>query len=602
MNYAPNYGLTPFQAEVQAETTVHNEDNRTRPCILLTEIRDKDGKVVAHMHEEREIAAGTQATFTQKSEPILNPHLWSPDQPYLYHVVTIVLDGEHELDRVETKLGIRSVKFDTANGFFLNGRHLKLIGANVHQMWPFIGAAVPTGLHRRDAEQLKAMGVNWVRLSHYPFDPDFLDALDELGLMAMEEPPTWLSPGPAKWMENLEKSFRSMIRRDRNHPCIILWSPCINHGGANRALVQAAKEEDPTRDRGQDTVPIPMNFQPLEVSGLGALGIEHTGHTFPTERGAREITRRIPNGERSTLETSVNREYEQTKRHWEQVNAAYLKADNAGLAVWCMYDYNTFHNQNELGIVWHGVCDLFRLPKFSYWWHKSELTSAPMAYVVRIDSTHAAVFSNCELVRLLQDDGSGYKLLGIQMPDKSFTASDGREIQYALHHPPFHFTIPANAKALKAEGLIGGYVKATYEWKRFGAPVALTLNADRPTITAGGADLSRIIVTAVDTNGTPVDTCKAPVTFDIEGVGQLIGENPVKLRAGKMIILAQSGFVPGVLRISAQAEGMRPAEVIVNMQPVPADVDMPKDLAVNQPTKRIIVTEPQRGPRLVPHP
>src|ERR1700722_1100326 len=351
---------------VQAECTVKNESSEKHVCSLVTEVRDRDGNTVATMHEEREIPVRTEVTFTQHSEPISNPHLWSPESPYLYRVLTIVREGDRELDRVETAMGMRWVHFDAQNGFFLNGQHLKLIGVNCHQTWPFIGGAVPDGLHRRDAEQIKAMGVNWVRLSHYPQDPDFLDALDELGLMALEEPPTWQKPGNEEWMINLEKSFRSMIRRDRNHPCIIVWGACINHRTAEPSLVQAAKEEDPTRDRGQDTVPTPMNFQPYKISGHGALSVEHTGHTFPTKRGSRTTLTPVSTGGQTRLERAVNREYDQAKRHWEQINSAYLKEDNSGLAVWCMYDYNTLYNTNEAGMVWHGICDIFRIPKYSY--------------------------------------------------------------------------------------------------------------------------------------------------------------------------------------------------------------------------------------------
>ncbi|HWX19905.1 MAG TPA: glycoside hydrolase family 2 TIM barrel-domain containing protein [Candidatus Binatia bacterium] len=573
------------QAIVQAETIVRNDSPQARKCVLVTEIREQDGKLVASLVQEQEIAPNADYTFNEKSEPIANPHLWSPDAPYLYQVHTIIREGDRELDRQQTALGIRWVKFDKERGFFLNGHPLKLIGANRHQTWPFIGNAVPNSLQRRDAEQLKAMGVNWVRLSHYPQDPDFLDALDELGLMALEEPPTWMLAGSEKWMANLETSFRSMIRRDRNHPCIIVWGACVNHHEGDRALVRAAIEEDPTRERGQDTVPLPMAFTPQNIPGKGALVIEHTGHTFPAERGARFVRRRLPGaGSHDIVVTNINREYEQTERNWQQVNAAYQKPDNCGLAVWCMYDYNTFHNINEQGLVWHGVCDLFRIPKFSYFWHQSELTTTPMAYIVRIDDTHAAVFSNCEQVRLWQDTGAGYKQVATQKPDAGYTASDGQQVSFALHHPPFHFAVAPNAFALKAEGFANGITKTAYEWRRFGDPVALTLEADRPTITADGSDLSRVIVTAIDTNGTPVDTCKASITFTIDGLGQLVGDNPVKLRAGKMIILAQSGFVPDDLTITATSPGLRPASVKLKTMPVPSGVDMPKDLPAKQPT------------------
>ena len=579
---------------LHAEATVKNETQTDQKCELLTEVLDQKGKISAHMKSEAMIPGGTAFTFVQNSESIVNPHLWSPDDPYLYRVRTKVLRGGGEVDSITTPYGIRWVKFDKEQGFFLNGKHVKLVGANRHQTWPFIGNAVPNGLQRRDAEQLKAMGVNWIRLSHYPQDPDFLDALDELGIMATEEPPTWMDKASDAWMDNLEKSFRSMIRRDRNHPCIILWCTCINHHGAEPSLVKAAIEEDPTRDRGQDTVPLEMDFTRLKISGNGALTVEHTGHTFPAQRGARAMTFRPLGSPPGVVEADVNREYQQAQRHWEQVNAAYLKADNAGLAVWCMYDYNTEHNINEPGMVWHGVCDLFRIPKYSYFWHQSELTTKPMAYIVRIDPTHAAVFSNCERVRLSSNEGQGYHEIGTQKPDVFFIAPDGEPVNYVLHHPPFHFNVPATAMALKAEGLHGSSVSAIYEWKQFGPAVALTLEADRSEITADGADLSRLIVTAVDTNGTPVDTCRSPVQFQIEGYGELIGENPVRLRAGKMIILAQSGYVPGELTVTATSEGLAPARVKVRMAPVPPDYDIPPDLTVKQPTIRTLVPEPRR--------
>ena len=561
------------RAVLKAESTVRNTSSQPRNCTLLTEVRDRGGNLVTSMTETREIAAGAESTFTQKSEPIAKPHLWSPDDPYLYQVNTLVQENNQEVDRVSHRLGVRWFSFDKDKGFFLNGGHLKLIGADRHQAWPFIGNAVPNGLHRRDAEQIKAIGVNWVRLSHYPHDPDFLDDLDELGLMALEEGPTWMNVGNAKWLDNLEKSFRSMIRRDRNHPCLIIWNACINHSGGNPVLAQAATEEDPTRPRGQVDVPCPMDFQHGIVSGNGALTIEHTGHTFPADRGERGTVGYHKNTWEGA-QTSANRELDLARWHWEQTDAAYRVEDNAGQAVWCMYDYNSFHNSTE-GKTAHGVCDLFRIPKYTFWWHQSELTPQPMADVVRSDADKVWVFSNCRQVRLWQDTGEGYRQLAVQDPDPGFV----------LHHPPFHFAVSTQAIAFKAEGLVGGTVKAVAEWKQPGKPTGLTLEADRPVITADGADLSRLIVTAVDKNGTAVDDCVLPVSFAIEGLGQLIGENPAKLRAGKMIILAQSAFVPGTMTIRASTEGLRPASVAVKTEAPPAGVDLPKNLALKQPTR-----------------
>jgi beta-galactosidase len=252
-----------------------------------------------------------------------------------------------------------------------------------------------------------------------------------------------------------------------------------------------------------------------------------------------------------------------------------------------MYDYNTFHNTNEPGMVWHGICDLFRIPKYTYWWHMSELTSKPMAHLIRIDDQEVEVFSNCEKVRLLEDDGGGYREFAVHNPETNFTSAAGRQIQFVLHHPPFRFKVSKNALGLEAEGLINDTIVATSEVRRPRSPMSLKIEADRPTIIADGADITRIIVTAVDENGTPIDTCDKLVKFNIEGAGQLLGDNPVHLRAGQIIILAQSGFIPGDLEIEATADGLPSDKIKVKMERASSDEDIPKNLRMSEPTERI---------------
>jgi beta-galactosidase len=570
--------VSDSKAVVLAETQVRNASDTSQSCTLLTEVRDRDGKLVTSISETQTIEAGATHHFAQTTKPIPNPNLWSPEDPYLYQVHSVVQQDGKELDRVKTRLGIRWVEWTRDRGFFLNGKHLKLVGANRHQTWPFIGNAVPNGLHRRDAEQLKEMGCNWVRCSHYPHDPDFLDYLDELGIMALEEGPTWMKTGGRQWMDNLEQSFRRMIRRDRNHASLIIWNACVNHSGGNKMLIAAAKVEDPTRARGQDNVPCPMNFRHKTISGNGALCIEHTGHTFDTERGAIGKPGKAAVGWVYGQATD-NREYELTRRHWEHTDAAYKVPGNSGLAVWCMYDYNTFHNATA-AIARHGVLDLFRIPKHSWWWHQSELTEVPMAYIIRINETEACVVSNGEEVRLLQHTGTGQPTSETRKPDTGFS----------LRHPPFHFKVSPQATALKAEALKGGKVVASHVWKKPGPPAKLTLQADRASITADGADISRIIVSAVDANGTETPACTADISFSLEGNGQLIGENPVQLRAGKMIILAQSSFSPGKITIRASAKGLAPASTELLTTAPPPGIDMPSELPAKQPSStRLIV-------------
>ena len=567
------------KALVDVETAVRNDGQDERECRLVTEVLDKAGNLVARKESKANIPAGQSFTFSQSNLVVKTPRLWSPDDPYLYHVESIVIDGQrsHEraindtsqLDRVTTRFGVRTYSFDKKQGFILNGKPVKLIGVNRHQTWPFIGNAVPDGLQRRDAEQIKETGFNFVRLSHYPQSPAFLDALDELGIMALAEAPTWWDKGNEEWMANLETSFRSMIRRDRNHPCIIIWNASINHNPAEPRLVQAAKEEDPSRPRGQDDVACVMSFKPDEVAANGGLTIEYGGHTFPTSRGDRDL-RSAPRQQWEFPQTSANREYDQARMHWEKVDLAYRHPDNAGLAAWCMYDYNTFHNSLN-GIARHGLFDIFRLPKEAAWWYRSELTTNPVVHIVRIDATNVCVFSNCEEVRLSEDGGTGLHPVASQKPAPGF----------ALHHPPFHFHISSGSAVLRAEGITGGRVRTTCDWRKPGPPVSLRLETDRPIIVADGSDISRVTVSVVDASGAPVDDCPLPVIFTLRGQGRLIGENPAHLRAGKMMILVQAGLESGELKITALAEGMKSGETIVASRPSPPAAIRRANLAHN---------------------
>ena len=554
--------ITTDNAVIATETTVRNTAATAKSVLVRTTVLDAQGKKVTSVESTQTIAPGADATFVDRTPAITKPELWSPARPYLYRLeTTLAIDGK-TVDRIETPYGLRWFEFTKDRGFFLNGQPLKLIGANRHQTWPFIGNAVPAGLHRLDAQQLKNMGSNWVRLSHYPHDPKFLAMLDEMGLLALAEGPTWWGAGNDQWVRNLHESFCRMIRRDRNHPSIIIWNTCLNHGGADRDLVAIAKEEDPTRGRGQDNVPAVMDFSHGKVTGNGAITIEHTGHTFPVARGERAVGK------------DTNREYEQVRRHWEQTNASYLKVDNLGMAVWAMYDYNTFHNDND-GIARHGVFDLFRLPKYSYWWHQSELTSAPMARVLRVDDDTACVFSNAGSVRLSQDTGGGYGPGVVQAPDSGFV----------LKHPPFHFNIEPAAVALKAEALVGGKVVATHEWKKAGAPAALQLQTERARFTADGADLTRVVVSAVDAAGTLVEDASISVNFSLAGPGQLIGEKPARLRAGQFIVLVQSGFRPGALTLTAEAAGLKPAKLALQTTALTGRFDFAPGFANLAPTR-----------------
>lgn len=546
------------KAVVQIETGVENSLNTAIKTTLVTKLLDANANVLQTLTSKETIPANSSLLFTQKTEEIVNPELWGPKNPYLYTVRTeISYDGLVQ-DNLDTRIGLRWVEWIEDKGFYLNGEHLKLMGTNRHQTWPYIGGALPNSVHRSEAEQLKSLGINWIRLSHYPHDPDFLDALDELGIMALAEGPTWMKRGDEKWMNNLSKSFESMIRRDRNHPSIIIWNACINHETkALPDLVEIARKED-YRVLGNEDIYCPMDFNHPRVSGNNALTLEHTGHTYPVTRGNRT----------SKSRSGINREFEQARRHMEMYSNSLGLPGNFGMASWCGYDYNTFHN-SQAAIARHGIFDLFRIPKFSKWWHKSELTDEAIAYIVRVNKRTATVFSNADEITLYAGSSEkDAKKIATQKPDSG----------YNLKNPPFTFKLKGTINYIRAEGSKDGEAISAV-WREPEAPARLSLKADAAELVADGSDIVRIQVDVLDKNGSIVERDESFISFSIEGPGTLIGENPVKAIAGQHIILVQSGYVTGPITVKATSRGL--TSNVLTLESVAASDDLLYPVAFN---------------------
>lgn len=161
---------------------------------------------------------------------VRKPKLWTPETPYLYHVQTRVLDGGILLDGGVTRIGIRSFVFDAEKGLILNGKpYGQLVGANRHQDFAYVGNALPNSQQWRDAKRLRDAGCTIIRTAHYPQDPSFMDACDELGLFVIVATPGWQywNKDP-KFAQLVHRNTREIIRRDRNHPSVLMWEPILN--------------------------------------------------------------------------------------------------------------------------------------------------------------------------------------------------------------------------------------------------------------------------------------------------------------------------------------------------------------------------------------
>jgi len=347
--------------------------------------------------------------------------LWDVDNPVLYTVETVLLRHGNPIDVHRVRIGFRDFGF-FADGFQLNGRNIKLRGLNRHQSYPYVGYAMPRSQQYNDAQFLKhTLGVHIVRTSHYPQSPHFLDKCDELGLLVFTELPGWQHVGKGElWRASACRQLQEMIVRDRNHPSVILWGVRINESPDDNDLYartnELAKWLDPSRPTGgvrnfahssllEDVYTYndfthdgigPALSKPGRIAGgkrVPYLVTEHNGHMFPTRPSDPEEIRT-----------------EQALRHARVLDAMYADRWTSGAIGWCMSDYHT-HHQFGGGdqICWHGVADMFRIPKLAASVYASQQEEKPVMEIssqlaIGAHPGHAIgivwVFTNCDSVEL----------------------------------------------------------------------------------------------------------------------------------------------------------------------------------------------------------
>jgi beta-galactosidase len=214
------------KAGVVIEGSISNTANSKRNLKVVSLISDAQGKLISKIDQKPKVDASGKLTFSETTD-VVQPHLWSPEDPYLYHIITQITDAKtgEVLDEQSNPLGMRWFSFDADKGFFLNGKAVKLMGANRHQDFKDLGNALPNALHERDMVLLKNMGANFIRIAHYPQDPTVLQACDRLGILASVEIPivNGITESPA-FAENCKLMQTEMIRQNFNHPSVIIWA------------------------------------------------------------------------------------------------------------------------------------------------------------------------------------------------------------------------------------------------------------------------------------------------------------------------------------------------------------------------------------------
>lgn len=558
--------VTPSGATVRVQTHVRNGTDGRRELSVRLTLRELHGRAIARASAPVALGAGEDRHMIQELD-VRSPRLWSPAAPHLYRLDCEVIAGGRVTDGESVRIGIRRIAIDQ-EGFGINGERMFLRGANRHQEHPYIGYALSDAAQYRDAWRIKAAGFDYVRLSHYPQSPAFMDACDELGLVVMDCIPGWqyFNPDPA-FVELQYRNCRELIRRDRNHPCVILWEVSLNESAmppdfAARAhaiaheeypgdqcftagwtsgydVLLQARQHGGCRD-GRHRPCIVSEYGDWEYYAMNA-GLDQGAWAglAPAESNSRQLRWQ---GERALLQQATN----------------FHEAHNDNLAtvafadgLWVMYDYNRGYAPD---VESSGCMDLFRVPKFSYHFFRSQRppSTGPVIFIASYwapgSSPDVRVFSNCEEVALSLDG----RVLGRRGPDRD-------RISGELPHPPFTFrTGGFRPGLLEAVGYIGGKAAAKHAVRTPGGIERMTLAVD---VSGRPADrrLRDVLfchASLRDGKGTLVPDAWENVAFGVTGGGALVGRNPYSSEAGVASILLETR--PGRSPVSIYAVALVP--------------------------------------------
>lgn len=535
--------------EVEANVYIKNSNKSAVSIKITGELLTLEGSIIKTISQAL-LLKNSDEQVLLKLESLEDINLWDIDFPNLYLLRIILTENDYTIDTYEARIGFRLAEF-TPNGFFLNGKPLKIRGLNRHQAFPYVGYAMPKRVQQKDADILKYdLCVNTVRTSHYPQSRHFLDRCDEIGLLVFEEIPGWQHIGDDAWKAVACENVREMIIRDYNHPSIIIWGVRINESLDDHNFFletnKIAHDLDSTRPTGgvrcfpnsellEDVYT--MNdftygdhfekriLRPQqEVTGLSKnvpyLVTEFNGHMYPTKRFDQE-----------------ERLNEHALRHLAVHNAATLDPHKCGAIGWCAFDYNThFDFGSGDRICYHGVMDMFRIPKYAAAFYKSQThpnNSIIMEAVTRYARgeraiggiTPLTIFTNCESIKLYTEEnyiGTYYpaydRYPGVAYPP---IIVDKLEGHWGMSFGNITLLGYINEKEVIREA----YIKNPL-------PSTLLMEVDDLLLDSDEIDATRIIFKLVDQVGHELPYTDAIVNVTVEGPAKLIGPTQFSLIGG----------------------------------------------------------------------
>jgi beta-galactosidase len=619
-------------ATLRVNTKIQNEGKEAARCNLVSSLINYDGKVVQTAEATEEIAPGSEFEFVQQIN-VDRPHLWSVADPYLYKVHSSVRILNATVDECDTPLGIREAAFDADRGFVLNGERVKLKGVCLHHDGGCLGAAVPERVWERRLEILRDMGCNAIRTSHNPYAAEFLDLCDRFGFLVLNEafdewkvPKGQIGPnGYANYFDEwYERDVQNFVRRDRNHPSVVLWSAGNEIGDQGSAhgpetlgkLLKVFHAEDPSRPvtAGCDHIhsePASEAATPEFLALLDVVGYNYVDrwrdrrekyysmdrHAFPQRRFVGTESEAMggirgeypdlfsvnvpPTGGFFQFLRGRNVDVEQL---WKFVSAydyvagdfMWTGIDHLGEARWPMKASSS------------GVIDTCGFKKDGFYFYQSQWTDKPVLHVFphwnwqgnEGQIIPVTCFTNCDTVELFLNGRSlgvkGYAFPRLGMEGRWGNIPDRAKVLRTTGDLHLSWDVLYEPGALKALGTKDGKVVGTAEIFTTGQPASIGLSSDRESLVTDRRDVAHVAVYILDEKGRVVPTANNEVSFEIEGAGLLLGTdngdpashedyktNRRKAFNGLCLAIVKSNGKAGRIQVKAVSPALQSASVII---------------------------------------
>lgn len=613
--------VTPQRATANVSVSVINQSSVTKPILVKAQLIDSKGKLVATVQQPISVQAGGNADATM-SFTVLNPSLWSTEQPALYQLMVTVNANGKPIDTITEKVGFRSFRFDKDNGFFLNGKNMKLKGVCIHDDAGALGVAVPEEVWVRRLKTLKEVGCNSLRMSHNPHADYLYELADKMGFLVMDESFDEWEEGKNKWIKGwnvgkpgndgsysdfkqwAERDVADMVLRNRNRPSIIFWSigneidypndpythevlntgrnPQIygkgytpGHPAASRLgelarqLAAVVKKYDPTRPVTAALAGVVMSNEVGFPEALDVVGYNYQEYRYPDDH--KKYPNRVIYGSENGMAFSA----------WAAV------ADNAyisGQYLWTGIDYLGEARSWPSKGSQAGLIDLAGFKKPEFYFRQSLWTDTPFVYMAtapllatpptgnqansRRTLTASWNYNEGDSIRVscfTTCDEAELLLNGKSLGKKQLADAAERVITWRVAYQPGD---------LSMKGYKNGKESAQYALKTAGDAYAIEARADRTSFDKTKKQLSHIEINILDKNGVPVYNTDREISVKVEGPAKLIGlesgsttshedykADKRKLFQGRLLAYIQSQQKAGAVTVTLSAPGL-PSKVI----------------------------------------